>query len=738
MKRFVTAVMLATLVTTGAATSVDAAQKVKVTYVENGGNNVSNQTVNKNSNPKEPSISRKGYTFTGWYTDKGLTKKWNTSTGKVTKNTTLYAKWSKNKYTLAFDTNGGTSIASSKVYYNTQVVEPTTTRKGYTFDGWYMDDALTRKWNEKSGRILANLTLHAKWTVNEYDVNFHSNGGTEFESVKVQYNTNVTEPTPVKEGYRFDGWYMDEALTRKWNAPTGRVLATLNLYAKWTEEVKVTFNSNDGTAIAPITLGKGENLVEPTEPVKNGFVFDGWYTDAGLTTKWDAENGLVNADTTLFAKWAAAYTVSFSTDGGNAIAPMVVKADTNLEEPTPVKAGYTFTGWYTDATFATPWDATNGKVTANVTLYAKYDAAQYTLTYVLDNGEKVDPVKVEYNSGVDEIADPTKTGYVFDGWYTDEARTKQWNKDTSKITGDTTLYAKWSRLYKVTFDTSGGDALASATVKEGTNLDETAYVPTNTDTTKVFDAWYTDSALTTKWDATNGVVTKDTVLYAKWASKVTITFDKNGGTSTTDATKEVAKGSTPDLKAVTASRDGYRFDGWYTSAACTTKFAGAVNADVTVYAKWTKIVTVTFKSDADVELSKVTLTEGANPTEPAAPAVAGHKFLGWYTGGSDAVTSTTLWNASTSVIPKDSADFTVYAKYEVNKYTVTFDTQGSDYAAPASLEVAYDGLATKPVEDPKFTNKVFGGWYSDKACTKEWDFATNTVKANTTLYAKWN
>lgn len=164
MKKFLATFMLATLMaTTALPVQVAAATKVKVTYVENGGKTVKDQSLNKNSNPKEPSITKSGYKFMGWYTNKGLTKKWDTKSAKVTKNTTLYAKWAK-AYTVKYITNNGKDGSSQTVGSGTNPTEPKVTRSGYTFEGWYTDNKLTKKWNASSGKITKNTTLYAKWT----------------------------------------------------------------------------------------------------------------------------------------------------------------------------------------------------------------------------------------------------------------------------------------------------------------------------------------------------------------------------------------------------------------------------------------------------------------------------------------------------------------------------------------------------------------------------------------------
>lgn len=248
MKKLVTMIMLATLVTTGTATQADAAQKVKVTYVENGGKTVKDQTVNQKSNPKEPSITRSGYTFKGWYTNKGLTKQWNAKSGKVTKNTTLYAKWEKT-YKVTYIENGGKTVNDQTVTKNANPKEPSITRDGYVFSSWYTDKALTKKWDAKNSKITKDTTLYAKWE-KAYTVTYDTQEGTSVASSKVAYNTNLSEPTPKRSGYNFIGWYTDEDFLIPWDANNGKVTKDMTLYAKWDPEVKASdFKIVDGVLV---------------------------------------------------------------------------------------------------------------------------------------------------------------------------------------------------------------------------------------------------------------------------------------------------------------------------------------------------------------------------------------------------------------------------------------------------------------------------------------------------------
>jgi len=120
--------------------------------------------------PTKP--TRTGYTFIGWYKDAAGQNAWNFATDKVTADTVLYAKWNINSYTVSFNSQGGSTVDSKTANYNTTIGEPTApTRKGYTFDGWYKDDAGQIAWNFATDKVTNNVTLYSKWILNKPVVN---------------------------------------------------------------------------------------------------------------------------------------------------------------------------------------------------------------------------------------------------------------------------------------------------------------------------------------------------------------------------------------------------------------------------------------------------------------------------------------------------------------------------------------------------------------------------------------
>lgn len=158
-------------------------------------------------------------------------------------------------YTVTFDSKGGSSVDSQTVNKGSKVTKPSDpTRSGYTFAGWYKEEAYTNLFNFDTTTITSNRTLYAKWNSNssggdsttQYSVTFNMNGhGTTPASQTITSGGKVTEPTvPSASGYSFGGWYKEAACTNAWNFNTDTVSGAITLYAKWTSQSQSGFDIN--------------------------------------------------------------------------------------------------------------------------------------------------------------------------------------------------------------------------------------------------------------------------------------------------------------------------------------------------------------------------------------------------------------------------------------------------------------------------------------------------------------
>ncbi len=214
------------------------------------------------------------------------------------------------------------------------------------------------------------------------------------------------------------------------------------------KQYTVTYNMNGhGSQIAAGTVEEGSKLSAPAAPTASGYVFVGWYTDAAGTKAYDFASK-VNANLTLYAKWAKSHTVSFNMNGHGTQIPdkTGIAAGSKLTAPTaPSAAGFVFLGWYTDAAGNKAWDFANDTVSADVTLYAKWTVT-YTVSFSMNGHGAQTPSQPGILSGgrASEPSKPSASGYRFDGWYIDSACTIQWSFGVDTVTNDLTLYAKWT------------------------------------------------------------------------------------------------------------------------------------------------------------------------------------------------------------------------------------------------------------------------------------------------------
>ncbi len=228
-------------------------------------------------------FTRTGYTQTGWATVDGGEKVYGFE-DVYTQNAalTLYPVWNTNKYTITFDTNGGSAIAPITQDYGTAITAPANpTRKGYTFIGW--DKAIPATMPAE------NVTITAKWKVNSYTITFDTVGGSEIAPITQDYGTAITAPAnPTREGYTFMGW--DKAI------PTTMPAENMTVTAQWeVNQHTITFDTAGGSEIAPITQDYGTNITAPAAPTREGYTFMGW--DREIPTTMPAKN------ITITAKW---------------------------------------------------------------------------------------------------------------------------------------------------------------------------------------------------------------------------------------------------------------------------------------------------------------------------------------------------------------------------------------------------------------------------------------------------
>lgn len=179
---------------------------------------------------------------------------------------------------------------------------------------------------------------------------------------------------------------------------------------------------------------------------------------------------------------ALIFTVSFDSQGGTPVNPIQAFNSATIPAPTvPTKTNYTFKGWYLDTTYTTPWEFNTNQVTADTTLYAKWDLNQYTISFNTQGGSTIAPVTASHGSIIIPPAPPTRTGYTFLGWFKDSAYAAPWNFNTDVVLGNTVLFAKWELISIPS--SSNPPASSSAPVSSSSTLPVSSSTPAPTSTT---------------------------------------------------------------------------------------------------------------------------------------------------------------------------------------------------------------------------------------------------------------
>ena len=208
--------------------------------------------------------------------------------------TELTVQWTAPTYAVTLNTNGGT-IADGKdvtgYTYGVGATLPTdVTRTGYTFKGWYDNENLTGSpVTAIGGAETGNKEYWAKWEINQYTITFDTNGGSEITPITQDYGTAITAPAdPTRKGYTFKGW--DKEI------PETMPADNITVKAQWgINQYTITFDTNGGSEIAPITQDYGTAITAPDNPTRKGYTFKGW--DKEIPETMPAEN------ITITARW---------------------------------------------------------------------------------------------------------------------------------------------------------------------------------------------------------------------------------------------------------------------------------------------------------------------------------------------------------------------------------------------------------------------------------------------------
>ncbi len=746
------------------------------------------------------SFTKTGYTFSGWatgstgpvvYSDKQSVKNLTATDNGTIK---LYAKWTAHTYTVQYNANGGTGTMTSVLHtYDTAKALTTNnfTRTGYTFEGWatsatgsaaYSDGASVKNLTANDG---ATVTLYAKWTAHTCTVKFYANGGTGTMADSV-YTYDVEKALTAnafpRTGYTFSGWaassggstiYSDKQNVKNLTATDG---AIIKLYAVWTAHTyTVKYNSNGGTG----TMASGTHTYDVAKALtdnafsRTGYTYEGWATSSGGSVAYSNKQSVNNLTAidgvifNLYAVWTAnTYSVSFDADGGAVFPDSQIKrfdsaygkasdGSTAATLPTPTRTGYTFSGWYASSDYAGSriTDATVVTTAANHTLFAKWTANDYTVTFNADGGTVSPATQTKqfdstYGKGDDGITDealptPDRAGYTFGGWWTaiNGGGTQVLNTTAFITAGNQTLFAKWTVIpieinatgtmpegtygsdYSATITAGGGSGsftykLTSGSLPIDVTLSEGGVL---SGTPKSFGNYTLTILVTDKNNGETATIVRtlkivplgtcstpfaapdscdldydDTVQLGTLTPEAEIYYTTNGDTPTTASaryTEPLVLQRDTTIKAIAAK-------------------AGLVDSSVSAFSYKIKTYTITYRAN---EATGGTAPDDDTIYRKGSRAVVldkeaslektGYTYGGWNTQPDQSG----IHYAQDDIITI-SDDVTLYAEWTINSYQVTFrDWDGSIIKVRM---VDYGDKAVAP-PNPVRPGYTFAGWNQD-------------------------
>lgn len=653
------------------------------------------QTVTDGTNaPISGTPSKEGFTFTGWYKDADCAELFDFEAYFADPdkgNAMVYAGFAEQIH-ITYIADGSVFRIQDVADGTNSPIAVTPDKDGYTFTGWFTDADCTQPFdfdayfadpNKESATVYAGFGRIVK-------IDYMADGEIyRTQTVGASTDSPITGE-PLKQGYEFVGWFADESCEELFDfeayfADPDKTSVTV--YAGFKRMALITYIF-DGQTYQTQYAGSDTNAPISDEPVKTGYEFIGWFADEDCGEPFDFDAYFASEDkrdVTVYAGFEAVeegtVQISYVYDG-RGFRTQTVGPDTNAPiSEEPVKAGYTFTGWFADesceelfdfeAYFADP-DKTS------VTVYAGFEPIVVQLVYKAD-GETFRTQDVDIDTA-DEISDiPTKAGYRFVGWYADEACRTPFDFAGYFAAADkddvTVVYAGFEivvvqLVYKVdgeTFRTQDVDVNTTSAISA---------VPTKAG--YEFTGWYADENCATLFDFAAYFADPDktgVTVYAGFEPVVVqIVYMADGSVY---RTQNVDVNTTSEILSVPI-KSGYEFTGWYSDPDCTelfdfdAYFADAEKESVIVYAGFDiAVIQINYTVDGSIyRIQEV----GADTSAPISgtPSRGVYEFTGWY----EDAAAEKLFDFDAYFADPNKRSVTVYAGFALNAVHYDMDGDG--------------------------------------------------------------
>ena len=704
----------------------------------------------KVTRPANP--EKEGYTFDDWYKDSSYQTLYDFNEA-VTESMPIYANYEINSYTVTFDTDGGSTETPQIVTYKGHATRPTTDpeKTGYDFINWYKDSNYETVFDFATEEITDETTIYAKFEIKKFTVTFNTDGGTNIPSQTVNYGSKVTRPAdPEKTGYDFINWYKDSNYETLFDFDNTEIKSTTTIYAKFSQQsITVTFDTDGGSTVSPITVEQGESINELPTPTKENNKFLGWYEnldDANpvsepytpassieLHAKWQKlvckKATTLNTETCNSASGkgcrANGHEVGDTITYGNVINSDTFKAGDALDCDVD-GTGYNQRFYYVtdngDNAVLISHTTFSGDIgQSNINVYYNY-ATSLTLLPTTTQWSNL-PVKFEIQSGdyrparfirLEELQDMTGNNYTqlkVDGALND---------------------------YEFLFENSlySGIGERSTSWLEQTTISGTdKRIRYRNDTRKL------EEVTAANYDSSkNCIKPVIEVPYDLIDDSYIVKYNANGGTS--EYSIQTVKRGNALLALPTATYSGKYFAGWYTNNTWTTRVdASYVPTGYDTYiAKWLMDVT-----NADLDSTSINLEIGSTSSlvinnisdiEPVSYSVLDDSIVSINSDGDiNALDIGTTKIIITGLLSGNTKEVNVEVSDVITTYNVTFDTQGGTPVPPVQVVTKDTNIGTLPTGITK-TDYDFVGWYTN--LNYDTEVTTETIiDSDKTFHAKW-
>ncbi len=637
------------------------------------------------------SLDKEGFLFNGWFLgEERITEIPSGSYGDIT----LRADWIELQYKLTFaGVNDFVEQDFTEYHFDDdKVLLKDVQKDGYTFQGWYIDD---QKVTGIPLHTTGNIIVRAEWEIIEYAISFTGVENAVNENVET-YNIEsgkIVLNDPIKEGYSFVGWFIDDVET---NEVLAGSMGNVSFEARW-ELVTyfITYGNINGAEMESVyDTYNTESETELKVPTKTGFLFNGWTKDGVLVSK--IERGTIG-NIVLEARWISVHYKLIYKGVEDIIGQeyyTYIPDTDSLVLNTLTKEGHTFEGWYIGETKVTELPITTE---GEVVLEARWSLTDYVIRYNGVEGainNNVNSYKITTGNII--FNKPQKNGYKFVGWFDGE---NEITEIPSGSVGDVTIEARWTVIeYVITYSNT----------KNAENNNSTIYTVVS-DTILLEDVYKDGYEFEGWFDGENRVTEVATgsfgnmVLEAKWSIiEYSIVFEAGADAIFDNITKYTVE--TGKIELNDAERKGYTFDGWYKDGDKITEIAAGSFGDIIIEAKFTIIeYTIIFGGIEGathnntvniytVESDKIVFEDAEK---------RGYNFEGWF-NGNDKVTE----------IPVGSiGDIVLEARWTLIEYEITFDgVNGATNNNTTKYTVESDTIVFEDAEKKGYT---FDGWYKD-------------------------